>query len=44
MLQEILVFICFGLAVGFMIKKFFWSGSKKKKAAKNCGSNNCGCG
>ncbi|MGO1728614.1 MAG: FeoB-associated Cys-rich membrane protein [Psychroflexus halocasei] len=40
MIQEILVFIAFAIAVGFIIKKFFW---KSKKTAKSCGMSDCGC-
>jgi hypothetical protein len=40
MIQEIVAFITLGIAVGFLIKKFFF---KKKKSDKNCGSNDCGC-
>ncbi|WP_298424012.1 FeoB-associated Cys-rich membrane protein [uncultured Kordia sp.] len=39
MIQELLVGITFLIAVGFLIKKFFW----KKKAAKACGKDACGC-
>lgn len=38
-LQEILTYICLALAVGFLLKKFFW---KKKATKKNCGDN-CDC-
>lgn len=41
MIQEILVFAAFLFAVGFLIKKFFWKG-KKKKACGSSGAN-CGC-
>ncbi len=40
MIQEIAAFIALGIAVGFLIKKFFL---KKKKSDKDCGSNDCGC-
>jgi large-conductance mechanosensitive channel len=40
MLQEIIAFIILAVAVGFLIKKYFF---KKKKSAKNCGSDDCGC-
>jgi predicted permease len=40
MIQEIVAFIVLGIAVGFLMKKFFF---KKKKSDKNCGSNDCGC-
>ncbi|WP_338407031.1 FeoB-associated Cys-rich membrane protein [uncultured Flavobacterium sp.] len=39
MLQEILAYITLGIAVLFLIKKFFF---KKKKSDKNCGDG-CGC-
>lgn len=40
-IQEILAFIALGIAVIFLIKKFFL---KKKKSDKNCGNDNdCGC-
>ncbi|SDW05451.1 FeoB-associated Cys-rich membrane protein [Flavobacterium degerlachei] len=40
MLQEIIAFIILAVAVGFLIKKYFF---KKKKSAKDCGSDDCGC-
>jgi large-conductance mechanosensitive channel len=40
MLQEIIAFIILAVAVGFLIKKYFF---KKKKNDKNCGSDDCGC-
>jgi hypothetical protein len=39
-LQEILAFTTLILAIGFLARKFFF---KKKKSAKNCGSDDCGC-
>lgn len=42
MIQEILVFALFAVAVGFLIKKFFWKGKKKSKKA--CGSDGIDCG
>lgn len=39
MIQEILMYVALGIAVVFLIKKFFF---KKKKSDKNCGEN-CGC-
>lgn len=39
MIQGILVGITFLIAIGFIVKKFFW----KKKTAKACGKDNCGC-
>jgi len=46
MIQEILVFIIFIIAAGYIVTKFIWkpafmkSGSKSDKA---CGSSDCGC-
>jgi hypothetical protein len=40
MFQEILAFIALGIAVAFLVKKFFF---KKKKKDKNCGGDDCGC-
>ncbi|MGB1307388.1 MAG: FeoB-associated Cys-rich membrane protein [Oceanihabitans sp.] len=41
--QNILVFSALFIALGFLVKKFFWK--EKKKNSKACGSsNNCGCG
>ncbi len=39
MAQEIIAFIALGIAIVFLIKKFFF----KKKNSKNCGSDDCGC-
>lgn len=39
-MQEIIAFIALGIAVAFLIKKFFF---KKKKSDKNCGNDDCGC-
>jgi len=38
-MQEILVYIVLFIAVGFLLKKFFW----KPKNNKNCGGGNCNC-
>lgn len=38
--QKIIAFTILGIAVGFLIKKFFF---KKKKSDKNCGNTDCGC-
>jgi hypothetical protein len=38
-MQEILTYICLALAVGFLVRKFFW---KKKANKKGCGDD-CGC-
>ncbi len=40
MAQEIIAFVILGLAVIYLIKKYFW---KKKKSDKNCGNGDCGC-
>ncbi|WP_396178569.1 FeoB-associated Cys-rich membrane protein [Flavobacterium sp.] len=37
--QEIIAFIILFAAVFFLARKFFW----KKKKAKNCGTDDCGC-
>jgi uncharacterized membrane protein YuzA (DUF378 family) len=42
MLQEILAYITLGIAVVFLINKFFFK-KKKNKSDKNCGENDCGC-
>ena len=45
LIQEILVFITFLFAVGYIITKFIWKPSfigGKKKAA-SCGVSGCGC-
>jgi hypothetical protein len=39
-IQEIIAFAALGIALAFLIKKFFL---KKKKSDKNCGDDNCGC-
>jgi glycopeptide antibiotics resistance protein len=39
-IQEIIAFMALGIALAFLIKKFFL---KKKKSAKNCGDDDCGC-
>lgn len=43
MIQEILVFITFSLAVGYMFTKFIYSPKflKRKAASKSCGTE-CG--
>ena len=46
LIQNILVVLIFVLAVGFLIKKFFWKPSfspAKKKSTKSCGDSGCGC-
>jgi uncharacterized membrane protein YuzA (DUF378 family) len=39
MVQEIAAYIILGIAVAFLIWKFFW----KKKSKKDCGNDDCGC-
>lgn len=39
LIQNILVFTAILLAIGFLVKKFFW----KKKSNKSCGTDDCGC-
>ncbi len=39
MAQEIIAFITLGIAITFLIKKFFF----KKDKSKNCGPDDCGC-
>ncbi|TDE31434.1 MULTISPECIES: FeoB-associated Cys-rich membrane protein [Flavobacterium] len=40
-IQEIIAFIALGIALAFLIKKFFF---KKRKSDKNCSSgDDCGC-
>lgn len=41
--QEILVFITFALALGYMITKFIWKPAflKSKKAKNHCGVSGC---
>ncbi len=40
-MQEILVYIALFIAVGFLIKKFFWK--KFGKKSKSCGDGDCAC-
>ncbi len=40
MIQEILAYSALVLAIGFLIRKFFW---KTKKSKKDCGNGGCGC-
>lgn len=48
-LQKILVYIALAIAIGFLIKKFFWKKTRAKgkqngaKSNKDCGDNDCGC-
>jgi hypothetical protein len=39
-IQQILAYLFLTIAIGFLIKKYFW---KKKKSDKNCGKDDCGC-
>ncbi|WP_325261106.1 FeoB-associated Cys-rich membrane protein [Flavobacterium sp.] len=39
MIQEIIAFGILGIAVAFLIRKFFF----KKKSKKDCGNGDCGC-
>jgi hypothetical protein len=39
MIQDILTYLTLGIAVAFLVKKFFY---KKKKTNKNCGDD-CNC-
>lgn len=46
LIQEILVFITFLIAVGYIITKFIWKPAflkSKKESAKSCGVSGCGC-
>ncbi|GGB78221.1 hypothetical protein GCM10007424_17900 [Flavobacterium suaedae] len=38
--QSIITYVLLGLAVGFLIKKYFF---KKKKKKNDCGNDDCGC-
>lgn len=44
-LQEIIVFIIFSIAVGYMVFKFVWMPPflKRQKKDKACGVSDCGC-
>ncbi len=44
--QNILVFVVFAIAIGFLIKKFIWKPkpvTSSKKTPGSCGKNGCGC-
>ncbi|UNZ00052.1 FeoB-associated Cys-rich membrane protein [Zhouia spongiae] len=41
-LQTILVYITLAVAVGYLVRKFFWP-KRRQSAAKECGKNDCGC-
>lgn len=45
LVQEILVFITFSVAAGYIITKFIWKPKflKKAKTEKACGVSGCGC-
>lgn len=46
LLQEILVFITFSIAVGYLFTKFIWKPAflvKSTKKTKSCGATDCGC-
>ena len=47
LLQEILVFLTFLIASGYLFTKFVWkpsfTGGKSKKQDKACGVTDCGC-
>lgn len=40
-MQDILVYLSVGIAIAFLIKKFFWK-KKKKANGKGCDTD-CGC-
>ncbi len=45
-LQEILVFLSFAVALGYMFTKFIWKPAflkSKKSSDKSCGVSDCGC-
>ncbi len=47
LLQEILVFISFSIALGYLITKFIWKPAflvKSDEKVKSCGVSGCGCG
>ncbi|WP_299213429.1 hypothetical protein [uncultured Aquimarina sp.] len=46
LIQNILVLIVFAIAIGFLIKKFFWKpqvSSANKKTPGSCAKGGCGC-
>jgi uncharacterized membrane protein YwzB len=46
MIQNILLFVTVGIAVGYVVKKYFLPKklfTSKKQNEKSCGSNDCGC-
>jgi len=40
-MQYVLVYITLAVAVGYLVKRFFFPEKKTKKA---CGKDDCGCG
>ncbi|TEW72616.1 FeoB-associated Cys-rich membrane protein [Gramella jeungdoensis] len=36
-MQDILVYIALGLAIGFLVKKYFFKSKKKRNCKTNCG-------
>jgi hypothetical protein len=38
-MQEIIAFTILGLAIAFLVRKYFF----KKKGKKDCGPDDCGC-
>ncbi|WP_438710483.1 FeoB-associated Cys-rich membrane protein [Aquimarina muelleri] len=46
LIQNILIALIFAMAIGFLVRKFFWKpslSSVKKKSTKSCGDSGCGC-
>ncbi|WP_344925007.1 FeoB-associated Cys-rich membrane protein [Aquimarina addita] len=47
LIQNILVLLVFGVAIGFLIKKFFWKSEEVTSSTKSnsspCGNGGCGC-
>lgn len=41
MVQEIIAYSLLGIAVFFLVRKFFFK--KKKNSGKDCGNGDCGC-
>jgi len=44
--QQILVYLTLAVAVGFVVRKFFWPKSlstSKKNSTKACGQDDCAC-
>ncbi len=38
-MQDILTYIALGLAIGFLVKKYFFKSKKKGKCDSDCGCN-----